>query len=256
MLKIFPVPAFQDNYIWTMHNDKYAIAVDPGDAAPLIQYLEKHKLQLLAILVTHHHRDHIGGINDLVELYNTPVYGPRREKIPHLIYPLGEGDVVEFNQLNFRATVIDIPGHTLGHIAYLWEGGMFCGDTLFTLGCGKLFEGTAEQLHHSLQRLASQPDDTLVYCTHEYTLLNLPFALHCEPGNATLKQRGEDTHAQRALDKPTVPSTLGMEKATNPFLRCKEPEIIRHIEQQFGIKLSANDDQAVFTAMRKWRDLV
>jgi hydroxyacylglutathione hydrolase len=256
MLKIFPVPAFQDNYIWTMHNDKYAIAVDPGDAAPLIQYLEKHKLQLLAILVTHHHRDHIGGINDLVELYNTPVYGPRREKIPHLTYPLGEGDVVEFNQLNFRATVIDIPGHTLGHIAYLWEGGMFCGDTLFTLGCGKLFEGTAEQLHNSLQRLASQPDDTLVYCTHEYTLLNLPFALHCEPGNAALKQRGEDTHAQRALDKPTVPSTLGMEKATNPFLRCKEPEIIRHIEQQFGIKLSANDDQAVFTAMRQWRDLV
>jgi hydroxyacylglutathione hydrolase len=256
MMKIFPIPAFEDNYIWTVHNDQYAIVVDPGDAVPVIQYLEKNKLKLLAILVTHHHRDHIGGINDLVELYNTPVYGPRREKIPHMIYPLGEGDVVEFNQLNFSANVIDIPGHTLGHIAYLWDGGMFCGDTLFTCGCGKLFEGTAEQLHHSLQRLANQPDDTLVYCSHEYTLLNLPFALHCEPSNIALKQRAEETHTLRAQDKPTLPSTLGMEKATNPFLRCKEPEIIQQIEQKFGIKLPANDEQAIFTAMRKWRDLV
>ena len=256
MLEIFPVPAFADNYMWTVHNDQYAIVVDPGDAVPVIKYLEKNKLTLLAILITHHHRDHIGGIKDLVELYNTPVYGPRREIIPHLTYPLGEGDVVEFNQLNFRAEVIDIPGHTLGHIAYLWDGGMFCGDTLFTCGCGKLFEGTPEQLHQSLQRLANQPDNTLVYCTHEYTELNLPFALICEPSNDTLKQRAKDSHALRAQDKPTLPSTLGLEKATNPFLRCKTPEIIHHIEQKFGVKLPANDELAVFTAMRKWRDMV
>jgi hydroxyacylglutathione hydrolase len=254
MLNIFPVPAFQDNYIWTVHNEQHAIVVDPGDAVPVIDYLEKHQLKLLAILVTHHHRDHIGGINDLVELYNTPVYGPRREKIPHLTYPLGEGDVVEFNQLNFRAHVIDIPGHTLGHIAYLWDGGMFCGDTLFTCGCGKIFEGTPEQLHHSLQRLAEQPDNTLVYCTHEYTEYNTPFAMICEPGNLALQQRIIDAESLRKQNKPTAPSAMQLEKATNPFLRCTEPEIIRHIEQQFGLQLPANDEQAAFTALRKWRD--
>lgn len=255
MPKIIPIPAFQNNYIWTIHNDQYAIVVDPGDAVPVIQYLDEQRLQLIAILVTHHHRDHIGGINDLVELYNTPVYGPRREKIPHLTHPLGEGDEVEFNQLNFRAKVIDIPGHTLGHIAYLWDGGMFCGDTLFTCGCGKIFEGTPEQLHQSLLQLASQPDDTLVYCAHEYTEYNTPFALICEPGNAALKQRILDAEALRAHHKPTVPSTIQLEKATNPFLRCKEPEIIQKIEHQFGMQLPTGDEQAAFTALRKWRDL-
>lgn len=255
-MKIFPIPAFEDNYIWTVHNDKFAFVVDPGDAVPVIDYLDRHQLKLIAIIITHHHRDHTGGIRDLVELYNTPVYGPRRENIPGLTHPLGEGDVVEFDQLNFHMKVIDIPGHTLGHIAYLWDGGMFCGDTLFTCGCGKIFEGTPAQLHHSLQRLAEQPDSTLVYCTHEYTELNLPFALICEPGNSLLKQRAEDTHALRVQNKPTLPSTLGVEKATNPFLRCKEAEIISHIEQHYGIKLPINDELATFTAMRKWRDQI
>lgn len=254
-MKIYPIPAFKDNYIWIVHDNQHAIVVDPGDASPVISYLDKQHLKLIAILVTHHHRDHTGGIKDLFELYNTPVYGPRREKIPCLTHPLDEGNIVEFKQLNFHLKVIDIPGHTLGHIAYLWHGGMFCGDTLFTCGCGKIFEGTPEQLHHSLQRLASLPDDTLVYCTHEYTEYNTPFAQICEPSNAALKQRVIDAEALRAQNKPTVPSTLRLEKATNPFLRCKEPEIIHHIEQQFGSKLSANDEQAAFTALRKWRDL-
>ncbi len=254
MLNIIPIPAFQDNYIWTIRDDEFAIAVDPGDAVPVIRYLETNKLKLAAILVTHHHRDHIGGINDLVELYNTPVYGPRREKIPHLGFPLGEGDEVEFSQPKFKARVIDIPGHTLGHIAYLWDGGMFCGDTLFTCGCGKIFEGTPVQLHNSLQRLADLPDDTLVYCTHEYTEYNTPFALQCEPDNAALKQRIIDAEALRAQNKPTVPSTLQLEKSTNPFLRCTEQTIIHSIEQHYGIKLPAGDEQAAFTALRKWRD--
>jgi hydroxyacylglutathione hydrolase len=150
--------------------------------------------------------------------------------------------------------VIDIPGHTLGHIAYLWEGGMFCGDTLFTCGCGKIFEGTPAQLHHSLQRLASMPDDTLVYCTHEYTEYNTPFAQICEPGNTALKQRVVDAETLRSQNIPTVPSILRLEKDTNPFLRCKEPEIIQHIEQHFGVKLPAGDELAAFTALRKWRD--
>jgi len=256
MLNIFPIPAFTDNYIWTIYNDQYAIVVDPGDAAPVIQFLENNKLGLLAILITHHHRDHIGGINDLVELYNTPVYGPRREKIPHLTYPMGEGDKVEFKQLDFCASVIDIPGHTLGHIAFLWDGGMFCGDTLFTCGCGKIFEGTPEQLHHSLQRLANLPDDTLVYCSHEYTKYNTPFARMCEPSNIALNQRVIDAEVLRGQNKPTVPSTIQLEKATNPFLRCKEPEIIRQIEKKMDIKLPVNDEVAAFTALRKWRDLM
>ena len=255
-MKIFPIPAFEDNYIWIAHNDQYAIVVDPGDAVPVFNYLDTHKLKLLAILITHHHRDHIGGIKDLVELYNTPVYGPRKEKIPCLTHPLGEGDVVEIDQLKFNMNIIDIPGHTLGHIAYLWDGGMFCGDTLFTCGCGKIFEGTSAQLHNSLQRLAKQANDTRVYCTHEYTELNLPFALICEPSNKTLQQRALDTHALRAQDKPTLPSTLGLEKATNPFLRCNETEIIQHIEQKLGRKLPKGDELAVFTAMREWRDNV
>lgn len=254
-MKIIPVPAFQDNYIWVVQNEEYALVVDPGDAAPVIAYLNEQRLKPLAILVTHHHRDHIGGIKKLVELYNTPVYGPRNEIIPCMSHPLGEGDTVEFKELNFYLKVIDIPGHTLGHIAYLWEGGMFCGDTLFTCGCGKLFEGSPQQLHHSLQRLAKQPDDTLVYCTHEYTEYNTPFALICEPSNAALKQRVLDSEALRSQNLPTVPSTIELEKATNPFLRCKEPEIIGKIEHQLGVKLPPGDEQAAFTALRKWRDL-
>lgn len=255
MLKIFPIPAFEDNYIWIVHNEQHAIVVDPGDASPVCRYLDAHHLKLQAILVTHHHRDHIGGIQDLFELYNTPVYGPRHEKIPCMSHPLGEGDTVEIGELNFRMSVIDIPGHTLGHIAYLWDGGMFCGDTLFTCGCGKLFGGTAAQLYHSLQRLAIQPDETLVYCTHEYTEENIRFAVICEPGNSQLRQRELDTHALRAQDKPTLPSTIELEKATNPFLRCTEPEIIHNIEQKFGIKLPAAEELEAFTALRKWRDL-
>ena len=254
IMTIFPVPAFKDNYIWIVHDEKHALIVDPGDSRSVISYLEKHHLTPLALVITHHHPDHIGGIKNLVELYNTPVYGPRKEKIPCMTHPLGEGDTIEFKALNFRAEVIEIPGHTHGHIAYLWEGGMFCGDTLFTCGCGMLKEGTPQQLQHSLQRLASQPDDTLVYCTHEYTEFNTRFALKCEPGNTALQQRLLDTLALRAENKPTLPSTIRLENATNPFLRCKEAEITQTIERELGIKLPPGNELALFTAIINWRD--
>lgn len=253
-MKIFPIPALRDNYIWIVHNEQHAIVIDPGEAGPVSSYLDAHHLKLLAILCTHHHWDHVDGINDLVELYRVPVYGPRLESIPCISHPLGEGDIVEICELNFRMNVIDIPGHTLGHIAFLWEGGMFCGDTLFSCGCGKLFEGTAAQLHHSLLRLASQPDDMLIYCGHEYAESNIRFALICEPGNSRLKQRQIDTQALRSQNLATLPSTLKLEKETNPFLRCSEPEIIRNIEKQFGIQVQVADELAAFTALRIWRD--
>ncbi len=255
MLKIIPIPAFADNYIWTLHDQQHAIVIDPGDAAPVHAYLQEHKLKLSAILVTHHHRDHVGGIIELAEVYNSPVYGPRHEKIPAITHPLGEGDAVEIVALNLHLQVIDIPGHTHGHIAFLWDNSVFCGDTLFGCGCGKLFEGTPTQLHHSLQRLALLPDTTLVYCSHEYTELNLPFACACEPDNSQLKQRELDTHRLREQHLPTLPSTIALEKATNPFLRCSEPEVIHNIELQLGHKLPSHDELAVFTAMRKLRDL-
>lgn len=254
MLDIVPIPAFQDNYIWTLHDRQHAVVVDPGDAAPVRTYLDTHKLKLAAILCTHHHGDHVGGVCELAQLYNVPVYGPRHENIPCVSHPVGEGDVVAIAELGIRLEVLDIPGHTRGHIAYLGMGAVFCGDTLFGCGCGRLFEGTAAQLHHSLQRLAHLPGDTRVYCAHEYTEANIRFALACEPGNALLKQRQADARALRAAGQPTLPSTIALERTTNPFLRCTEAEVIRNLERQSGSGLASSGEAAVFTALREWKN--
>lgn len=257
MLNIIPIPAFKDNYIWALHAQQRAVVIDPGDPAPVRAWLDAHQTKLIAILCTHHHNDHVGGVAELVQLYNVPVYGPRHEMIPCISHPLGEGDRVEITEMNISLRVLDIPGHTRGHIAYLTlqdigePANLFCGDTLFGCGCGRLFEGTAAQLHHSLQRLAQLPDDTKVYCAHEYTEANIRFALACEPGNAQLKQRKEDAHALRAAGQPTLPSTIKLEKATNPFLRCTEPEIIRTLQ---GRGLTDSAELAVFTALREWKN--
>ena len=254
MLDIIPIPAFKDNYIWLLHNRQHAVIVDPGDATPVRAYLDAHRLKLAAILCTHHHNDHVGGVCELAQVYNAPVHGPQHEDIPCISRAVGEGDMVEVRELDIKLNVLEIPGHTRGHIAYLGHGGVFCGDTLFGCGCGRLFEGTAAQLFHSLQRLANLSGETKVYCAHEYTEANIRFALACEPGNAQLKQRQEDSRTLHAAGHPTLPSTIALEKATNPFLRCTIPEIICNVAQQPGLKLPPDNEVAVFAAMREWKN--
>jgi hydroxyacylglutathione hydrolase len=220
-------------------------------------WLNTHQSRLAAILCTHHHNDHIGGVCELAQLYNAPVYGPRHEIIPCISHSVGEGDVVDIAELVIQLKVLDIPGHTNGHIAYLIlgnngdAGAVFCGDTLFGCGCGRLFEGTATQLHHSLQRLAQLPNNTKVYCAHEYTEANIRFALACEPGNTQLQQRKADAHALRIAGQPTLPSSIALEKSTNPFLRCTEPEVIHTL---YGRGLTDSTELAAFTALREWKN--
>jgi hydroxyacylglutathione hydrolase len=258
MLEIVPIPAFTgtyDNYIWLLHVGKHAIVIDPGDATPVIDYLTSHQLNLCGILITHRHNDHIGGIPKLLEVYNTRVYGPRSELIPLVTHHIGEGDKIEIDELGLRFDILSVPGHLPDHIAYVGNGMLFCGDVLFGCGCGKMFIGTAEEFHHSLQRLAALPAQTQVYCAHEYTESNIRFALLCEPGNVQLQQRQRDTLTLRQQGKPTVPSTMALEKATNPFMRCAEPEIIANIMSHFDLATPPIDQVAVFAALRTWRDL-
>lgn len=254
MPDIIPIPALRDNYIWALHDRQHAVVVDPGEAAPVLSWLNTRQLNLAAILCTHHHGDHTGGISELLSVYNVPVYAPHAENIPDTSRPLAEGDAVNLPEIGISLKVLDIRGHTRGHIAYLLPGnsGVFCGDTLFGCGCGRIFEGTAEQMYRALQRLAALPDDALVYCAHEYTEANIRFALVCDPDNARLKQRAAEAHRQREAGQPTLPSSIGLEKATNPFLRCSEPAIIRAAHQSGNL---ANESElAVFTALRSWKD--
>jgi hydroxyacylglutathione hydrolase len=251
MFKITAIPALQDNYIWAMHDGKHAAVVDPGEAAPVLEFLNIHGLQLNAILCTHRHGDHIGGIAKLREVYNVPVYGRRHPNNPHITHGLGEGDRLKLDPFGIVFDIIEVPGHLDDHIAYLAPEILFCGDVLFGGGCGRNFEGSPAQLHHSLQRLAQLPDNTRVYCAHEYTAANLRFALACEPANLALQQRVVATQQLRAANQITLPSTIALEKATNPFLRCTQPEIIRNLQQR---GLTDTTELGVFTAMREWKN--
>lgn len=251
MFEITAIPALQDNYIWTIHDDQHATVVDPGDAVPVLAFLNECGLRLDAILCTHRHNDHIGGIAELREVYNVPVYGRRHPNNPHITDELHEGDNLKLEGLGIQFDIIDIPGHVDDHIAFLAPGIAFCGDVLFGAGCGRNFEGSKAQLHHSLQRLAQLPDTTRVYCAHEYTAANLRFALACEPDNPTIKQRIATTQQLRAAKQTTLPSTIALEKATNPFLRCTQPEIIRTLQQR---GLTDTSELSVFTAMREWKN--
>lgn len=253
--EITAIPALRDNYIWVVHNNHNAVVVDPGEAGPVLKFLSAQGLQLNSILCTHRHADHIGGIAALREVYNVPVYGRRHPGNPHITAALREGDQLSLDEFGIvpgiEFDIIEIPGHLDDHIAYLAPEILFCGDVLFGAGCGRIFEGTPAQLHHSLQRLAQLPDVTRVYCAHEYTAANLRFALACEPNNPEVQQRAKTTQQLRAANLPTLPSSIALEKATNPFLRCSQPEII-HTLQQRG--LTDTSELAVFTALREWKN--
>ena len=255
MMQVTPIPAFTDNYIWLISNEaaQQAAIVDPGDAAPVIEALQRLNMQPVAILITHHHRDHVGGIEKLLQAYpGLPVYGPVNEKIPYISHPLGEGEQLTLESLGLSFRVLELPGHTAGHIVYYGEGSLFCGDTLFANGCGRVFDGTLDDLFHSLQRIAKLPADTQVYCTHEYTVDNIGFAKWVEPDNAALDARMEECWALLDDGHPTVPFELGREFETNPFLRTHIPEVIAKAEEIAGRETHTPED--VFAVLRIWKD--
>jgi hydroxyacylglutathione hydrolase len=267
MFEILPIPAFKDNYIWLLVRDGRAAVVDPGDAVPVIARLAALHLQLETVLITHHHDDHQGGVEELVARWQPRVFGPAAESITGCTDPLSGGETIDV--LGQDVDVLPVGGHTRGHLAYFVPGALFCGDTLFGAGCGRLFEGTPAQMHASLARLAALPDDTLVYCAHEYTEANLRFALAVEPDNAMLRERAKRVAALRAKGLSTVPSTLREEKATNPFLRCSEPAVIeaalahavpqgdflrREASPLAGRAAVDTSQVAIFAAIRSWRN--
>lgn len=255
MLQIIPIPAFDDNYIWLLRQPtgKYCVVVDPGDEDPVVAYLQAHKLALSAILITHKHGDHTGGVRALKQIWpEAVVYGPANEPVAVLDRQVGEGDTLVLDGIDARFSVLDVPGHTEGHVAYYGEGALFCGDTLFAAGCGRVFSGTFDQLSDALVRLGRLPPPTRVYCAHEYTLSNLGFALWVEPDNPALLQRDNRDKVTREQGRPTLPSTIELELASNPFMRTDRVNVIAAAENWRGQKLASRRE--VFRALREWKD--
>lgn len=255
MLHVTPVRAFEDNYIWMLSADgsDQAVALDPGDETPVLDWLQARGKQLAAILITHHHYDHTGGVPELVEAYpGIPVYGPAKESIRGVDHPVGEGDSISLDWAGETLQVLEVAGHTAGHVAYLGAGALFCGDTLFAAGCGRVFDGSFEQLAASLDRIARLAAETRIYCAHEYTLDNLGFAAWVEPESEAVHQRIAREQAKRQAGGPTLPSSLALELETNPFLRTAVPAVKAAAERAAAQSLSGHE--AVFTALRQWKD--
>ncbi len=256
MPAIIPIPAFRDNYIWLLREGRSAAVVDPGDAAPVLAYLGREGLDLTAIVATHHHADHVGGNEALLARFAVPVFGPAGEVIPGRTRALAEGDRIVVPGVELEFDVLDIPGHTAGHIAYFGRVDgvpvVFCGDTLFAAGCGRLFEGTPAQMWTSLSKLAALPEETRIYCGHEYTLANLRFALAVEPRSAALLAREDREKRKRERGEPTLPSTMRDERATNPFLRATEPGVLAAASARAGRALS--DPVETFATLRAWKN--
>ncbi|WP_286232531.1 hydroxyacylglutathione hydrolase [Thalassotalea sediminis] len=258
-IQVNAIKAFTDNYIWALHIAGFSklVLVDPGDASVCIDYIERNNLELDAILITHHHPDHVGGIDELIEYsaqkhWNVDVFGPKHDKIPSITHFVNNDDTIEINTLSLRLKVIALPGHTLEHVAYFNNTMLFCGDTLFSAGCGRLFEGTPKQMLNSLKYLASLPENTRVYCTHEYTLANVNFALTIEPSNTELVNYYNKVVKMREQDMITLPSTIKQELAINPFLRCQQDEI-RHSADEYA-QIKHQDELSVFTTIRTLKD--
>jgi hydroxyacylglutathione hydrolase len=254
-LSILTVPAFDDNYLWIIHDGNNAAVVDPGDGHAILEALAKHQLSLTAILLTHHHADHIGGVPDLLQHNKVPVFGPAHDGIAAVTQALQQGQELTVPGLGLQLQVLDVPGHTRGHIAYFApkQHWLFCGDTLFAGGCGRLFEGTPLQMLASLDKLAALPGDTQVFCAHEYTLSNLRFAREVEPANTALLQRWQMEQEKRERGIPTVPSVIALERETNPFLRSRENSVRTRLAEAGKIVVGA-DDAAHFGALREWKN--
>ena len=247
MFNISAVPCFDDNYIWVLRKGRHAVVVDPGDAAAILAYLEQKELTLSGILLTHRHADHVGGVPALSQKYDVPVYGPA--SIPVVTHAVHAGDILPL--LDFDIRVLATPGHTHEHVSYLTDDAVFCGDTLFGAGCGRVFDGDMAQMHASLMLLAALPPETLVCCAHEYTQSNLRFAAAVEPDNDAIAARAGDVRNKRANGQSTLPSSIGLELATNPFLRCDQNDVIAMARKQHG---NADTPTAVFTILRNWKN--
>ena len=258
-LKVTALPAFQDNYIWVIHDvDKPQdiVVVDPGDAKVVSKAIAQKNWNLKAILITHHHHDHVGGLLELKQQFSVPVYGPAMEAIEGIDFKLGHGDKITIEDSNLTFSIIDLPGHTLGHIAYYGHSSVFCGDTLFSGGCGRMFEGTPQVFHQSLNELSALPEDTAVYCTHEYTQANLEFACYVEPENKDTLAYKDYVFAKRAKKQITLPSTIALEKKINPFLHCENTELQLSLAKLAKVseEVLLNQPVNTFATLRKLKD--